>query len=111
MKNATAWCSIAVLGLFLMACNEATPDTRDADSKALKDNEAQWNQDWASKDVEKLVAHYADDAVLMAPGAPASSGKDSIRKALKEMLADPAVSLKFQASKVEVAKGSDVGYT
>lgn len=42
---------------------------------------------------------------------PASSGKDAIRKVLTEMLTDPALSLKFQPSRVEVAKGGDFAYT
>ena len=90
MKNAAAFCGLTALGLMLAGCAQTPPDTREADTKALKDNETQWNQDFASKDAEKLVAHYADDAVLMSPGMPASSGKDAIRKTLKDMAADPA---------------------
>lgn len=81
------------------------------DVKALKDNEAQWNKDFAAKDLEKLVAHYAADAVLMSPGAPTASGKEAIRAVLKEMLADPALSLKFHAARVEVAKSGDMAFT
>jgi len=92
------------------ACNQPA-DTHDADVLALKDNETQWNQEYVSKDLDKLTAHYADDAVLMAPGMPVSSGKDAIQKMLKEMVADPAMSLKFQASKIEVAKSGDIAYT
>jgi uncharacterized protein (TIGR02246 family) len=87
------------------------PDTHDADIKAMKDNETQWNADLAAKDLEKIMAHYADDAVLVAGGGPATSGKDAIRAAFKAMLSDPAISLKFQPSKVEVAKSGDVGFT
>ncbi len=83
----------------------------DADVKAIQDNEAQWNQDIAAKDVDKIAAHYADDAVLMGPGMPASTGKDAIRNTLKEMAADPGMSLKFHASKIEVASAGDVAYT
>src|ERR1043166_1443693 len=95
-KRLAALSSAAVVALVLISCNQPAADTRDADMKALKDNEAQWNLDYASKDSEKLAAHYADDAILMAPGMPASSGKDAIRKALQQMVADPALSLKFQ---------------
>jgi uncharacterized protein (TIGR02246 family) len=101
----------AIVALLLTGCGQTAPDTRTADVKTLRDNEAQWNRDFASKDTEKLVAHYADDAVLMSPGMPASVGKDAIRTTLKAMVGDPALSLKFQASKVEVSKGGDIGYT
>lgn len=110
MNNATTLYGAAMLALMLASCSQA-PDTREADAQALRDNETRWNQDFASKDAVKLVAHYADDAVLMSPGMPASSGKDAIRKVLQEMVTDPALSLKFQASKVEVAKAGDLAYT
>lgn len=97
----------------LLGCAPATtaPDTHDADVAALKDNEAQWNKDFAAKDVDRLVAHYADDAVLMSPGSPAASGKDAVRAELKAMVADPALALNFQASRVEVSKSGDMAYT
>lgn len=99
------------LALVLASCAPVPADTHDADTKAIKDNETQWNADWAAKDLEKLVAHYAEDGALMAPGMPVSSGKEAIRKTFKEMIGDPVLSLKFQASKVEVSKGGDIGYT
>jgi uncharacterized protein (TIGR02246 family) len=111
MKHATLLCGACLMALLTLGCNQAAPDTRAADTQALRDLEAGWNQDWASKDAEKLIAHYADDAVLMAPGVAAARGKDAIRKGLAEMVADPALSLKFQASMVEVARSGDVGYT
>jgi uncharacterized protein (TIGR02246 family) len=110
MKRFATLCATFAIALLMTACNEAA-DTHDADVKALKDNEAQWNRDFASKDPDKLVAHYADDAILMSPGMPASSGKDAIRNTLKQMVSDPAFLLKFQASKVEIAKSGDVAYT
>jgi len=111
MKSPWCLCGTFVLTLLLMGCNQAPPDTRDADVKAIKDNEAQWNQDYVSKDLDKIVGHYADDGVLIVAGMPASSGKEAIRTAMQGMIADPALSLKFQASKVEVAKSGDVAFT
>jgi len=108
MKNTRmVLCSLAAL------CVAAYSQTgnRPEDVQALKDNEARWNREYAAKDIEKVVAHYADNAVLMAPGMPAVSGRDAIRKMLKEMLADPALSLKFQASRVEVSSSGDLGFT
>jgi len=111
MQRTSVSLGFSIVALMLVGCAQAPPDTREADAQALRDNETQWNQDFVSKDFEKLVAHYADDAVLMSPGMPASSGKEAIRKTFKEMLTDPALSLKFHASKVEVSKGGDVAYT
>ena len=68
MKQFIAVCAAAAISLLLVGCNATATDTREADMKALKDNETQWNQDFVAKDVEKLSAHYADNAVLMSPG-------------------------------------------
>ena len=107
-----AVCSTVLL-LLMTGCASApvVADTHDADVKALRDNEAQWNKDFEAKDADKLVAHYADDAVLVAPGSPPASGKDAIGKVLKSMVADPALGLKFEAARVEVSKSGDIGYT
>ena len=110
MKRFATLCVITAMAFSMTACNQ-TPDTHDADVKAVQDNEAQWNQDWAAKDQDKIMAHYADDAILIVTGSPSTSGKEAIRAALKQMVADPTVSLKFQPTTVEVAKSGDVAYT
>ena len=113
MQRLISFCTAAALALSLTACNQAAPapaaSTHDADVKAIQDNEAQWNQDWASKDAAKIAAHYQDDAVLMVPGGPSTTGKDAIQKSLADMA--PTMDLKFQASRVDVASSGDLGYT
>lgn len=109
MKQLAAFCAASACALLLTSC--AQPDNRDADLKAIKDTETQWVQDFVTKDMSKLMAHHADDAVFMAPGGPALVGKDAIQGAFKTMLADPAFSLKFASTKSEVAKSGDLGYT
>lgn len=110
MKRLAALWAVAAVALMVTACNQA-PDTHDADVAAIQANETQWNSDYAAKDLDKIVSHYADDAVLMVPGTPSTSGKNAISASLKGMVADPALTLKFQSSKVEVAKSGDVAYT
>jgi uncharacterized protein (TIGR02246 family) len=87
------------------------PDTHDADVQALKDNEAQWVQDYRAKDLDRLVAHYVADATLITPGMPPAVGTDAIRGVLKEMVGDASFTLTFQAARVEVSKAGDYGYT
>ena len=114
MKAVITLCGIAFLAVSITGCNTApppAPDTHDADVKAISDTEGQMLKDWAAKDADKVASHYADDAVLMTPGGSPVNGKDLIAKSAKEMVADPALSLTFQASKVEVAKSGDIGYT
>jgi len=111
MKSYLVLYGAVAAALLMIPGQEALAAARDSDSHALTANEEQWNQDYLAKDLDKIVAHYADDAVVMAPGMPAASGKDAIRRVLKEMVDDPAMSLKFSASKVEVSKSGDMAFT
>lgn len=111
MKAIAGLFGTAVIALMVAACNQAPPDTHDADVKAINDTEAQWNKDWVARDADLIAAHYADDAVFIVPGMPPTNGKDAIRSSLKQMLADPALSLKFHATKVDASKSGDLGYT
>jgi uncharacterized protein (TIGR02246 family) len=117
MKSLALLCGTAAMALAMAACNQAPPaattppDTHDADVKAITDNEAQWNSDWAAKDADKVLAHYADDAVMMNPGEEPMKGKDAIKSGLGGMMADKALSLTFKATNVDVAKSGDLAYT
>ena len=102
-----AWVTMAIA--MAVGCNRGR-DTA-ADAQAIQDTEKRWNQDYLSKDADKLAAYYADDAVLMAPGMAPSVGRESIRATLKQLVADPALSLKFTSAKIDVAESGDLGYT
>jgi uncharacterized protein (TIGR02246 family) len=99
----------AMLTTLAAGCKPA--DTHDADVQAIRAVETEWNQDYGSRDVAKLMTHYSDDAVLMAPGMEPMTGKSNIQTLIQRMAADPSMSLKFEATVVDVAKSGDVGYT
>ena len=118
MNRMLTMCSAAIMTLALTACNQspapsanASASNHDADVQAIRDTETQWNQDFAAKDATKLAAHYTEDAILMTPGMDATVGKDAIQKMLQGMVVDPALALKFQATKVDVASSGDLGYS
>src|SRR5215472_7462934 len=92
----------AALAALLTACATATPDTRDADLKAVKDTETAWVSDAATKDPAKFAAHYTDDASLLLPNEQVINGKDNIAAAVKPMLADSNFALQFQSTKADV---------
>jgi uncharacterized protein (TIGR02246 family) len=110
MKRLPTLSVAASIVLAIAGCNRAA-DAHEADVKALQANEAQWNQDFLSKDPDKLAAHYADDAVLMVSGSPPAAGINAIRITMKQMESDPAFLIKFQPSKVDIAKSGDLAYT
>jgi uncharacterized protein (TIGR02246 family) len=82
-----------------------------AEQTKLRDLEAGWVKDAAAKDLEKCVAHYAGDAVLIMPGAPAAKGKEAIQAAWKGLLADPNLKLNFSSDRVEISQSGDMATT
>jgi uncharacterized protein (TIGR02246 family) len=106
--------SVVVFFLSLTGCTQ-TPhdpsDTRAADQKAISDGEIAWVADWKSKDIEKIVSHYADDAILMETGMPAMKGKEAIRSGLRVFLADKNLALTFAPTGVEASKGGDLAHS
>jgi uncharacterized protein (TIGR02246 family) len=65
----------------LSACAPAAPPAVDAaaEEAALKAVTAEWLSAYNAGDVEKIVAMYAEDAVLMPPHAPVATGHAAIR--------------------------------
>ena len=111
MKRTASLATICAAAAIAITAYGQPSHANHAIMQALKDNEAQWNRDFQSKNVDKLMAHYADDAVLMAPGMPASKGKEAIRKVLSEMVADAGLMLEFVPDRVEVSKSGDMAFT
>src|SRR5271169_3366883 len=93
--------------LVASACNQAPADTRAADEAAIRDADAQWSKTAGAGDLEGTVAYYTDDASLLAPNAPIASGKQAIHAAWAGLLG-PGTSISWQATKVEVARSSDL---
>jgi len=104
---------ILIVGLIVLpiavVCNfPPTLQGAGADEKAVRDADEAWAKAAASKDVDKTVAFYADDALVMPPNVERATTKEAIRKVWKDLLTDAQVS--WKATKVEVAKSGDIGF-
>jgi len=87
------------------------PDTHDADVKAIKDVEATWVQNFATKDADKIATVYADDASVFIADMPVINGMAAIKATLKPMVTDKGFSITFASDKVDVAKSGELGYS
>jgi uncharacterized protein (TIGR02246 family) len=114
LRNGCLIGSLALAALTL-GCASAppppAPDTRDADMRAVKDLEAAWLKDTATKDPEKWAAYFADDGSALYPGMATLSGKQAIKAAMAPLMADPNFSLTFESSRMEASKGGDMVYS
>ncbi len=86
------------------------PDTRADDEAAIRAAIMEWSAAAGARDVEKFMAFYAGDAILMLEDAPDLHGTAAIREALTGMMQDPHFALSFAASDVVVARSGDLAY-
>lgn len=101
---------LSLLALSTACQTQATPDTRAADEAALRKLDEEWSKAAGSRDVEKTISYYTDDAVVMPPNIPTLTGKEPIRSLWKSMLDSPSFSGGWKATKVEVARSGDLAY-
>ena len=102
------------LALLTVACSTTpapAPDTRATDVQAVKDVEAAWVKDAASKDAEKWASYFTDDGSGLYPGAATLNGKAAIRAAMAPYFADPNFALTFQSTRTVASKGGDLVYS
>jgi len=105
----------ALLACFigLTGCNltvQTPPDTRAIDEAAVRAASAEWAKVAAAKDLEKTLSYYAEDASMFPPNAPVVTGADARRKMWTALLAPAELVFSNAATKVEVARSSDLAY-
>jgi len=103
-----------VLVLLTVGCSNSStppPDTRAADVQAVKDVEASWVKDAATKDPDKWASYFTDDGSGLYPGSPTLNGKSAIKAAMTPFMSDPSFSLTFQSTRAIASKGGDMVYS
>ena len=112
-----AFASISLL-LILNQCNEqassrpeaAAPDLQ-ADKAALAKADSGWSAATGAKDSAAFSSFLMDDVVGMAPNAPVQNGNIAFTKLMQGFFSIPGFYVKWQPTKVEIAKSGEVGYT
>jgi uncharacterized protein (TIGR02246 family) len=102
--------SLGLVGLTLACRPQAPPDTRAADEQAIRTADAACLQAAQAKDLERLVACYAEDAAMFPPNVPIATGREAIRANWSQLFAAPGYALSWQPTRVEVSRGGDLGY-
>jgi uncharacterized protein (TIGR02246 family) len=101
---------VAAVLLSTGGCSSTPEVNLVAEEKAIRDTETQFAKAAAAKDVDQVVAFYAEDAVLLPPGEDMATGKAAIRASWAELLALPELELTWTPTKIEVAKSGDLAY-
>ena len=77
----------------------------------LKSQEAAWQKDYASRNVDALNAHYAEDGALASPFESLATDAAARKAALLPMTQDPNLKMEFSSDQVRVGKSGDLAYT
>lgn len=109
MKTMMTILSIGVL-LFAATASLAQKSNPNPDERAIRQLDKDWSAAAQSKDVDKTVSFYADDASAFPFNAPIATGKEQIRQVWAHLTSLPGFSLTFSPTKIEVAKSSDLAY-
>jgi uncharacterized protein (TIGR02246 family) len=82
-------------------------DTRAADEATIRAADQDFAKCVEAKDIEKCMAVYADDSVLLEASGAAIS-KENIRKAIQGLIAAPGVKVTVTTTSVLVARSGDL---
>ena len=114
LRNTSLTVCLALVALSA-GCSSNTPapppDTRPADLQAVKDVEAAWLKDTATKDGDKYVSYFAEDASALYPGGGILNGKTDIKTSMAPLFADPNFALTCQSTRAMASKGGDMVYS
>ncbi|HYK21110.1 MAG TPA: SgcJ/EcaC family oxidoreductase [Pyrinomonadaceae bacterium] len=101
---------ILLLSLASACQNQMAHDNHGGDENAVKALDAEWAKAAGSKDVDKTVSYYSDDAIVLPPNSPPVTSKEQIRAMWQGMLRAPGFSGGWTATKVDVAHSGDLAY-
>jgi ketosteroid isomerase-like protein len=76
----------------------------------LRDLDVEWAKAAAAKDVERTIAFYSDDAIVLPPNATIATSKESIRNTWKDMLASPGLVITWEPKKVKLGKSGEMAW-
>jgi ketosteroid isomerase-like protein len=102
---------ILCLSLFTLQCTRSVPDTRAVDEAAIRQADMSWSKTVETKQLDAFAAYVLEDAVMLGPNAPITTGKQAIRDMFASEFALPGYAAKWQPVKVEAARSGDLGYS
>lgn len=102
------------LSLSTISCQEQKVDTQKVDTAKEAEQLMQVSRDWSavatSRDIEKTLAYWADDAIVFSCGEQTLKGKEAIRQMVEGSMNDPNFSISWEPIRAEISESGDMGY-
>ena len=106
MKNKLA---IALILTAIVGCNQQKGDVK-AEGEKLMQISREWSQSASTRNIEKTVSYWAEDAVVMSAGQPPVKGKKAIRQMVEDSYKIPGFHINWEPESVEVSESGDMAY-
>lgn len=87
-----------------------TTADREAERAVLAKLDEEWAEAVRAGDLERALSFWADDAVVLAPGAPPFKGKAAIRNFVEKSFQIPGFSITWGTDRFTVALAGDMAY-
>jgi ketosteroid isomerase-like protein len=103
--------AVLLLVLLLIGCSHAPkPLDLAAETARLRETDAAWLAAIQTKDIERTVSYWSDDARIYPPGQPPVIGKAAIRKYVGDSFATPGFSITWKTEQLVLSASGDMAY-
>ena len=104
--------NVALASMFFALLGASLAFAKDAsrDEQAIRDLDAAWSHAAGTKDLDKTVSFYADDASMLPANMAIANGRDAIRGVWSQLTSLPGFSISFGPTKIVVSKSADLAY-
>ena len=97
-----------LLGIY--GCARQSVD-QEAEAEKIMELSREWAKSAQTTDIEKVLSYWSDDAVVMAPGQPATIGKEALRKMLEMNATIPGFEVNWEPKAAYVSESGDLAYS
>ena len=101
--------TLFLIVLVIASCNQTTVVNK-AEGEKIKQLTKEWSRTAATKDIEKTLSYWAEDAFMIEGGRAPLQGKQAIRQMLEESFKIPGFSISWEPQTVEVSDNGDMAY-
>ena len=99
----------ALILLTSISCNQQDVDVNKEGEKLMQLSR-EWSKSASSRDVEKTLSYWTDDAVVISAGQPILKGKNAIRQMVEGGYKNPSFKISWEPKSAEISKSGDLGY-
>src|SRR5215472_4057662 len=78
--------------------------------RILRDLDGEWARAAAAKDLERTIAYYSDDAIVLPPNAASAATKETIRNVWKDLLGSPGLVITWNPARVQLATSGEMAW-